>query len=318
VSRAVLAMLNVNLGYKKGETIGVLFQEWAHHLGDKKPFVASMNVSKLIYEVLRKNNFAVELFSYTPSEARNGVDAPKALYDKINKDILIMPTVFSLTHTDFRKYQSAKGTRIASMPGFTEEMFETLGSKNDSAIFVYEKMKSARYVKITGKNTEIIVRVNPDKINLCSGMMDKRGAFDNLPGSEVSTAPLDAQGYFTVPKGFGGEVPLLFDVTFYLKNGRFIGIKGASDEAQVYIDRNVRPIVFGGKNFEVLAELGIGTNTNITVEYIKKHGWSVLLAEKIFGSAHFANGNNSGMGGVNNAPVHVDWVVPGVKIEYLR
>ncbi|MGB4704322.1 MAG: hypothetical protein WBI18_04510 [Candidatus Saccharicenans sp.] len=40
------------------------------------------------------------------------------------------------------------------------------------------------------------------------------------------------------------------------------------------------------------------------------------MAEKIFGSIHFANGNSKGMGGRNDVPVHIDWVVPNVRAEY--
>jgi len=45
--------------------------------------------------------------------------------------------------------------------------------------------------------------------------------------------------------------------------------------------------------------------------------WSTLVAEKIGGSAHFANGNSLGMGGKNDVPIHIDWVVPGVELEFL-
>ena len=69
-------------------------------------------------------------------------------------------------------------------------------------------------------------------------------------------------------------------------------------------------------DFDVLAELGIGTNPSLNRDYILRHGWSTLVAEKIGGSAHFANGNSKSMGGVNEVPVHIDWVVDQVEITY--
>ena len=99
----------------------------------------------------------------------------------------------------------------------------------------------------------------------------------------------------------------------------------AVNGSQDYVDSIIKPQIFGGENYNLLAELGIGTNPIITAAYIAEHGWSPLLAEKIIGSAHFANGKNTYaddkakgiiLGG-NEVDRHIDWVVPGVRIEYL-
>lgn len=318
-TKAVLEMMKSIFSHKVGETVGIIYQDFnpLFNAKLKNAFIESKITAKFFFDTLKKNGFEAELFSYIPSEARDGVDAPREFY-KITKDILIMPTVFSLTHTDFRKAMTSKGTRIASMPGFTERMMETVTTPEETLKLtneVYEKMKTASKIRITGNNTDIMIEIA--KVEPCPGMIDKKGVFDNLPGAEVTALPANANGNFTIPKGFGGLFPLKYEATFYLRNGRFFDIKGETPKAQEYIDKEVKPLVFGKENFDILAELGIGTNKNITKEYILKNGWSALLAEKIFGSAHFANGNNASLGGNNNVPVHIDWVVPDVKIEYL-
>jgi leucyl aminopeptidase (aminopeptidase T) len=78
----------------------------------------------------------------------------------------------------------------------------------------------------------------------------------------------------------------------------------------------IKPILFSQPDFDVMAELGIGTNPNINADYIARKGWTILTAEKISGSAHFANGNSKAMGGKNDVPIHIDWVVPNVTIHY--
>jgi leucyl aminopeptidase (aminopeptidase T) len=145
--------------------------------------------------------------------------------------------------------------------------------------------------------------------------------YDNLPGAEAFAVPRHrgrTNGYFTVPKGWGGQQPISCEAKFIVKEGVIVDVQGQNSKDQGYIDNEIKPLIFGKPDHNVVAELGIGTNPNVTPQYIKEHGWSALLAEKIIGSAHFANGNSKAMGGRNDVPVHIDWVVPDVRIEFIR
>ena len=311
----ILRMLTDSLGYQEGETVGIVYQE-----GEGKRFEASKQVCDAIEKTLREENVDVELFSYVPAEARNGVDAAKELYD-VEKNILIMPTAYSLTHTAFTMHQRKRGTRIASMPGFTLALFVEDGPmdadiKTMEALTneVAEKMKRNTTARITAKGTEMIVELRNDLVALSTAKIVK-GEVGNLPGAEAYVVPKTGNGYFTVPAGWGGEFPLKYPVKFFVEDGRFVKMEGDTMEAQAYIDKYVKPF-FNGNNFDVLAEFGIGTNPKATAEFVSTNGWSTLLAEKIYGSAHFANGNSKGMGGENDVPIHQDWVVPDVKIVF--
>ncbi len=61
-----------------------------------------------------------------------------------------------------------------------------------------------------------------------------------------------------------------------------------------------------------LAELGIGTNVGVT-ELVG----SVLLDEKAAGTVHIAIGDNAGIGGETEAPLHLDGIVrePRVYVD---
>ena len=327
VDKAVLNMLKVNMGYKKGESIAIIMQLWNPNFPEhfRTAFEKSEKLCNKIQDVFNKAGISVDLFKYIPSEPRHGVDVSPELYDEfVYADIIFEPTVFSLTHTNFSKVQVEKGARIASTPTFTLDMFAKKGPMDvdykrlekitkDTA----NKLSKSRFVKVTGKKTNITVEIDKKLVEASSGLITKKGQVNNLPGAEAYAVPVhkgDSNGYFTVPKGWGGAKALKHELTFVVQNGMIIDIKGPKD----YIEKEIKPIVFGGKDFNVLAELGIGTNPNITNEYIKKHGWSVLTGEKIYGSAHFANGNSKGMGGKNDVPVHQDWVVPNVKIEFMK
>ncbi|MCX8160336.1 MAG: hypothetical protein N3G18_05325 [Candidatus Saccharicenans sp.] len=329
IEQAILNSLRVNMGYKDGERVAIVMQEWnpqfeAKHL---KKFELATALCRKMYEVFKQAGVEVELLTYVPVEARSGVDATPDLYEKIGfKEIIFLPTVFSLTHTSFRKTQTDKGSRVASMPGFTLEMFEEGGPMDVDYRLLHqqteaqaEKLRNCRYVRVLAEDTDITVEIDPALVHVSSGLLTSPGKFGNLPGAEAYVVPVhegNSNGYFTVPAGWGGTGPLKHRAKFFVERGRFVDVRGDTPEAQAYLDKEVKPLIFGGKDFNILAELGIGTNPNITGEYVQKKGWNTLVAEKIFGSIHFANGNSKGMGGGNDVPVHIDWVVPGVTAEF--
>ncbi len=329
IDRAIMNALTVNLGYRPGESVGIILQKWEPALDNetKEKFHASRKLCEQMETVFRENGVNVVLLRYAPKEARNGVDAPSTLYKSAKKhDVLFMPTAYSLSHTPFRKAISATGTRIASMPGFTLDMFEPGGPMDtdyrklaEETGKIREKLAASRFVQVTAPGTDMRIEIVPESAHASTGMLNEPGAFGNLPGAEAYALPMESgssEGHFTVPAGWGGQIPLPFPVRFTVKNNRFVKIEGTDSKQQTWIDRNIKPLIMGQKNFDILAELGIGTNPNLNGEYISKHGWGILTAEKISGSAHFANGNNAGFGGENNVAVHIDWVVPDVTISY--
>ncbi|MCR4409474.1 MAG: hypothetical protein QHH43_03230 [Candidatus Saccharicenans sp.] len=330
IEQAILNSLKVNMGYKDGEKVAIVMQAWNPAFEEKhlRKFELATALCHAMYEVFRQAGVDVELLSYVPPEARSGVDATPELYEKIGfREIIFMPTVFSLTHTRFRKTQTEKGSRVASMPGFTMEMFEEGGPMDVDYSLLHqqteaqaEKLRNCRYVRVLAEDTDITVEIDPTLVHVSSGVLTKPGKFGNLPGAEAYVVPVhegNSSGYFTVPAGWGGTGPLKYRAKFFVERGRFVAVFGETLEAQEYIDKEVKPHIFGGKDFDILAELGIGTNPNITGEYVQKKGWNTLVAEKIYGSIHFANGNSKGMGGQNDVPVHIDWVVPGVTAEFI-
>jgi len=332
VRKAILDALKVNMVYKPGERVIIITQRWKSGLGDKGRFSETAMTARKMLAVFKKKGINASFFEYTPLEARNGVDATKVLYNNIHNygkaDIAFMITAYSLTHTSFRESLTNQGTRIASMPGFTQNMFSKGGPMsldyNEIArktALVASKMRQSSRIRVTGKSTDITVEIDNSLVFEGNGIMDKKGMYDNLPGAEAFAVPKHkgkTNGYFTVPKGWGGQQPINCDAKFIVKDGAIVDVQGFNEKDQRYIDKEIKPLVLEKPNHNIIAELGIGTNPKITTAYIAKHGWSPLLAEKIIGSAHFANGNSAAMGGRNNVPVHIDWVVPGVNIEYLK
>ena len=326
IDNAIRKALHINMGWQNGERVAIIAQlpNGSSDQQVQAGLRASFEVAQRMHDVLRSEiGSGLSFLAYSPTELRHGADAPQALYEKAaDHAVIFLPTGYSLTHTDFRKHLTAQGARIASMPTFRLEMFAEDGPMNvdyanvDRATKeVAANLRASRYVRVTGKDTDITVEVDPSLVKESSGMMTKPGEYGNLPGAEAFVVPVhegNSNGYITIPAGWGGPFPLAQQVRLSIENGRFTGIESSNEGDHAQIES----ILFGGENYNVLAELGIGTNPNITNEYVAKHGWSILTAEKIAGSAHFANGNSKMMGGQNDVPVHVDWFVPNVKIEY--
>ncbi|MBT3814821.1 hypothetical protein HOE37_03525 [Candidatus Woesearchaeota archaeon] len=321
MKQTILKTLKQNLQYQEGEKVAIIYQEWDDSFDNslKQNFDNSKIVSEEMYKVFKENNINTKLLSYIPEEARSGVDAPKEIYEKAkDKDIIFMPTVFSLTHTDFTNKQKERGARLASMPKFALDWFETSGPMdvNMKKIIALtkeysDKMRNSSSVTIKAAETEIVIEINNNLVHESNGIIPK-GECGNLPGAESFCVPKNANGYFTIFKGWGGPFPLEHNIRFIVEDCKIIRLECSNEK---YLEK-VKPLIFKEKNFNVLAEFGIGTNPNVTKESLKKYGWSGLLAEKIYGTVHFANGNSAGMGGDNNVPVHLDWVIENAKIEW--
>lgn len=352
IDNAIMRALNVNMGYKEGENVAIVAQRWSEELGKdkKKEMERSYKVATRMRDVFMSNGIDVNFVEYTPEIADHNKPVTQEVYDRIGSpDVIFMPTAYSLTRSEFASKYSKMGARIASMPLFTMKMFEKGGPMdadyNEIHMRTKElagKLRKSNYVKIEGEGTEMVVEIDPKWVVVSSGLMTKevleeerkeglhedKGCCRNLPGAEAYAVPKvdsstlkgGSNGYFTVKAGWGGSNQLKHDVTFYVKDGRYVDFKGKTKEAQEYIDKEIRPH-FAEEGFDLLAELGIGTNRNITPEYIKKHGWNLLLIEKITSDkedeyvVHFANGNDKPRG-LNPVKKHIDWVVPGVNLKF--
>jgi leucyl aminopeptidase (aminopeptidase T) len=337
IDNAILNMLKVNMGYKDGERILVVGQTWGSHLGEQRKAAMDRHyeVATRIHSVLKRKGYDITLVGYTPENADFGTDVTSQVYNFANAaEIVFMPTAFSLTQSKFRGELVSNGARIASMPTFTLDMFAEGGPMSvdyaevDRATReVADRLRSCKYVHVTsGDLCDMWVEVDPELVHASTGLILTPGSCMNLPGAEAYVVPKhlgNSRGYFTVPKGWGGMSALEHCAAFTVSDGRFKSIhSNNSAEAQKYIEQVIYPLILeeygAGKGSGVLAEMGIGMNPIITLEYIAAHGWSPLLAEKIFRTAHFANGKNLMFGGINDAPRHVDWVVPNVTIEYVN
>lgn len=327
IEESVVEMLKTNLALKEGETLLVLTdfpsaQEWIRR--NTTEIMKMIDTSLLAKEVaaIAKKWYAdcpTEFYPYC-ALGRSGAELPKEIEEKmIKSDVVIAITTYSLTHTEARENACRAGSRIASMPGFSPDMFYTGGVMSvDYAKMREESKRIAEAISRSDKavihspgGTDIELSIQGREPVSSLGDLRQKGAAGNLPGGEVYVAPVEgtAHGRVVVEKKWDSTLPE--DMVLIFNAGRVADLLGGDDVGEHY-----RTILACEKNEEPhlsrrnCAELGIGLNPNA------KRADNLLEAEKIRGTVHIAIGDNSHFGGTVKADIHQDFVIFKPTVEF--
>jgi leucyl aminopeptidase (aminopeptidase T) len=226
-------------------------------------------------------------------------------------DVVLGPTVQSLSHTAARKRASEAGARIATLPGVTEEMLARVMSADMEQLrrrgrAVAEALDGADEARITCANgSDLRLDLRGRKAIPDAGELTERGAFGNLPCGEGFIAPAGGWGTLVIDGSIAGVGLVDHPVELVLEGGHLTSARGGQGMAFMEL------LTAHGEGGTNVAELGIGTN-----EKAKVTG-NILEDEKILGTAHVAFGASAAIGGTVQVPVHLDAVVmkPTVKLD---
>jgi leucyl aminopeptidase (aminopeptidase T) len=228
-------------------------------------------------------------------------------------DVVLAPTIQSLSHTAARKAASEAGVRIATLPGVTEEMLARLMNGDLEEMrrrgwAIVNAMNRGSQVRFTdGNGSDLSFSIEGREGIVDAGELTAKGAFGNLPCGEGFIAPVEgtANGTLVVDGSIAAIGLVESPVQLTIEAGHLVGATG-NEGAQLM--ELLTPHGPGGTN---VAELGIGTNEEAILT------GNILEDEKIFGTAHVAFGASAGIGGTVQVPVHLDVVVkePTVEID---
>ncbi|MCX9009482.1 MAG: aminopeptidase, partial [Candidatus Methanoperedens sp.] len=241
---------------------------------------------------------------------RHGEEPPLAVAEAMkNADVVIIPTTFSLTHTQARIKACEAGARVASMPGITEEMMRSGGitadcnTINDIAAGLIKKLGSAREVRVTTESgTDIVFDLEGCVWMMDTGLCQEPGCSSNLPAGELYIAPKDANGVFVVDGSMSGLGLLDSPLEFTVRDRYVEDIKGKyAKKLHAMLDKV-------GEKAHNIAELGIGINPNARLI------GNVLEDEKVGGTVHIALGDNSAFGGDVVAGIHLDGIIKNPSV----
>jgi leucyl aminopeptidase (aminopeptidase T) len=231
----------------------------------------------------------------------------------LRADVVLAPTVQSLSHTAARKAATEAGARIATLPGVTEEMLarvmsadmEGLRRKGAAIAAALTEATEARITCASGSDLRLGLE---GRAGICdAGELSEPGAFGNLPCGEGFIAPVEGttEGRLVVD-GTIATVGLGDDPAELVIEGGHL--RSASGERG---ERLMELLTAAGPDGTNVAELGIGTNEKAILS------GKILEDEKLLGTAHVAFGASAAIGGTVQVPVHLDCLVlkPDVTVD---
>ncbi|MFC4551725.1 MULTISPECIES: aminopeptidase [Halorussus] len=264
-------------------------------------------IGEALYEVASQVTDDATLLRYPPG-VQHGEEPPEPVAAAMAAaDVFLAPTTKSLSHTRARGKANDAGARGATLPGITEEVFTTGLDADYDAIArhcddVLEQVADAEEVRVTSpQGTDITFRPGSREWLADTGIVHDAGDFSNLPAGEVFVSPETATGTYVVdgtmmPYGLLDEGQ---ELEFEVEDGYVTRI--SDDDVREQVETASEEVGDAAYN---LAELGIGTNVAVT-ELVG----SVLLDEKAGGTVHVAIGDDAGIGGDTDAPIHLDGIL---------
>ncbi len=265
------------------------------------------SIGQVLYEVAGEITDEAMIVRYPPGD-QHGEEPPAPVAAALQgADTFLAPTTKSLSHTRARSEATKAGARGATLPGITEDVFlagleadyDRIGTECDRML---EQVSGADELRVrTERGTDITFEIGDREWLDDTGDVSDPGSFSNLPAGEIFIAPVSADGRFVVdgtmrPHGLLEEGQSL---EFIVEDGLVTEI--GDDEIREQVETAAKKADEAAYN---LAELGIGTNVGVT-DLVG----SVLLDEKAAGTVHIAIGDNAGIGGETEAPIHLDGII---------
>jgi leucyl aminopeptidase (aminopeptidase T) len=264
-------------------------------------------IGEALYGVASEVSGDATLLRYPPAD-QHGEEPPAPVAAAMREaDAFLAPTTKSLSHTRARSEATEAGARGATLPGITEEVmvagldadYEAIGRACEE---VLARVGAAETVRVTTPaGTDLTVEPGDRAWLEDTGDVREPGAFSNLPAGEVFVSPETADGTYVVdgtmmPHGLlaAGE-----ELRFEVEDGYVTDI--SDDDVRAQVEAGAEEV---GRDAYNLAELGVGTNVGVT-DLIG----SVLLDEKAAGTVHVAIGDDAGIGGDTDAPLHLDGII---------
>lgn len=299
LERAVATVVRECMGVRPGEDVLVVCNPATHELAERLRAEAGAAG-------------ADAMLMLTEEREQHGQEPPAAVAAAMARaDVVLVPTVKSLSHTAARREACEAGARIATFPGVTADMLARvmsadMGELRRRGAEVARRLTEAHEARITCANgSDLRLSLRGREAIPDAGDLRERGAFGNLPCGEGFIAPLhtEGEGTLVVDGTIGGIGIPAAPQRLRVEGGRLVAASGPEGE------RLLEMLRAAGADGTCVAELGIGTNEKAQLT------GNLLEDEKILGTCHVAFGASAGIGGEIQVPVHLDCVVMKPTVE---
>jgi leucyl aminopeptidase (aminopeptidase T) len=300
LSASVVAIRDC-MGAREGERVLIVTDEGLRGLGYS------------LHQAAVSLGLDVVLVEMRPRQT-NGEEPPPEVADLMTRyDVVLCPTTKSLTHTDARRAASARGARVATLPGVTDEIMIRCMNADYHAIAartarLCERLARTRVVRVTAPGgTDITMPVEGREAHASSGLFHKPGQFGNLPTGEAYLAPLEGRssGVVVVDGSMAGVGMVQEPIRIVVEEGYATDITGGPDAGRL-----VALFEPHGRDARTVAEFGIGTNDKAILT------GRIIEDEKVMGTIHIAFGDNKSMGGTVRVASHLDGLIKSPSVWF--
>ncbi len=293
LERAVKAVIEDCLAVKAGEDVVVVCNPATESLAERLRAGAEGVGAEAVLTMMAERE-------------QHGEEPPESVAAAmLTADVLLVPTVQSLSHTAARKAATDAGARAATLPGATEEMLarvmsadmDELRRRGNVLADLLTAGSEARITSARGSDLKLNLEGRagiPD-----AGELGEPGAFGNLPCGEGFISPHhDSGSGKLVVDGVIASIGIPEKpVELTIEDGALVDATGEMGAELM------RQLTAAGPDGTRVAELGIGTNEKAILS------GELLEDEKLLGTVHVAFGASAGIGGEIQVPVHLDCVV---------
>ena len=293
LEQAVRAVVHDCLAVKEGEDVVVVASGQTQRIGEQLRDEAEAAGADAVLALMREREV-------------HGQEPPGTIAAAMLKaDVIMAPTVMSISHTAARRAANDAGARAATLPGVTEDMLARLMSVDMAELrrrsqAVTDILTAGGEARITCPNgSDLALSLEGRTAISDGGELTAPGAFGNLPCGEGFIAPLhDAGSGRLVVDGIIGSIGIPDPPSeLEIDDGQLRSASGPLGEE--LMDQ----LTGAGPDGSRVAELGVGTNPKARLT------GELLEDEKILGTVHVAFGASAGIGGTIQVPVHLDCVV---------
>ena len=222
-------------------------------------------------------------------------------------DVILAPTTGAIYHTAAIRDAALAGARFVGLTAFSPDVLLSGGVFADFPSLVGESYRlsdlltHANTARVTAPGgTDLTVDLTGRTAIPITSMVRERGERTACPDVESCIAPLEASANGVVVVDASASIAGVLEgaIRLVIKDGRAVEISGGegTESIRAALDSAGTPDAY------TLAELAFGLNPDAIIRGV------IVEDEGVAGTGHVALGGNSFLGGVNVAPVHLDFV----------
>lgn len=246
---------------------------------------------------------------HMPPHLNGGIDPPPHVGAAMAaSDVAILQTSFATIHTETARSALRRGARVLDMWGWREDMMVAGGALADydevarvtrKISDIYTEAKSGRFT--TPEGCDMRFSLEGRTCFPLVGVARGPGEFAACPDGEAAMSPLEGTANGVMVNPFSIERKDLEFVAepmrIEIRDGKAASITGgaAADRFWALLEES-------GDLAKNVAEFAIGTNPACRPRETMRE------AKKTWGTCHMAVGDSGSIGGVVDAPLHIDMI----------